>query len=516
MQALDFNLEKEKGNYLDEKELFILYSLYKNKHISTLYSNVFTRYADEIIVKSEKTSQKTFDRLTHKGQSVIVLDYLLHLGKELDEEGFSIYCNADYSLLEGGFLNENFHNHISSYLELSKNEREEDDMLSKEQKAFLDRIISQKRDSSSLQTQIDFDRFANQPVEAYREAIINKKADSRFIELVNKLITADNNGGWDTEDTQEFLDIWYQNNKIIEVNREEGFLYENCQKELARLIFENVDIQLSIKNTEKLNNYLARYITMFQEDTLEGTSRTGLTRSFYGSLSKKLYATPYGYARQKEILVQHIEDVYQEYKKTKIEIHNPFIEPEYIGDQQVGTMRLELRESNDKKRDSFLFVHTVIALEYEGYCDVGRFSYGPSRLFDLYDRGFLFEITLNSTPTENSKENKESAKQLDVVYFDRESSKIIYDENEVKITKGKDIYYVIKYLFEREDVYEECFYDEIRDDSELNDGKKRTDKNIYDALKQFNKRLINKGIDDFFVINFHSIKIREKYKVTTL
>jgi hypothetical protein len=102
------------------------------------------------------------------------------------------------------------------------------------------------------------------------------------------------------------------------------------------------------------------------------------------------------------------------------------------------------------------------------------------------------------------------------VSFDYESSLIVYADKDIKITKGKDIYYIIKYIFERENVYGDCFYDEIRDESELNDGKERTDKNIYDALMQFKKRLINKGIDDLFIINFHSIKIKNKYKIVTL
>lgn len=107
-------------------------------------------------------------------------------------------------------------------------------------------------------------------------------------------------------------------------------------------------------------------------------------------------------------------------------------------------------------------------------------------------------------------------KTLDEVSFDTQSSKIILNRKGIKITKGKDIYYIIKYIFERENIYEECFYDEIRESSELDSVKDKTDKNIYDALLQFNKRLINAGINDLFIIDFHSIKVNTKYNTTTL
>ena len=52
---------------------------------------------------------------------------------------------------------------------------------------------------------------------------------------------------------------------------------------------------------------------------------------------------------------------------------------------------------------------------------------------------------------------------------------------EIKIVNGKDIYYILKYILERKEIYEECFYDEIKESSKLDKAKVRTDKNIYDA-----------------------------------
>jgi hypothetical protein len=514
MSSLHFDIENNSKNYLDEKELFILFYLLKNKRIST-YSGVFVPNPKQVLIRPDTTPEDLWERMNHRGQSVIVLNHLLNLGKTLDEKGFSIYCDADYSLVEGGFLTDDFHKEMYIYLSLSDEDRKKDTLLSKEQKDFLEEVISGKLDLKDMETSIQFTKLANPPVECYRECIQNKKANERFIELVNKLITDYDGGLWKTKDIEEFLSIWYQSNKSIKIDKEQGIFYEDNQKKLSRLIFENVDIQLVIKSTEKLENYLNNYLNLYKNDLLKGLSRTGLTKSFFSAgYSEDINKSFYGYKRQKDILIKNIEAVYTEYQRKDLEITNPYIDPEYIDDDEIDTVRIKPVEEN-KERDSFLFVHTTIALEKEGYLDINAYSYGTKEMFDLYDRGFLFEVTLKSMPDEEEK-RKGPLLQNNTVYFDTESSKIICNEQEIKITKGKDIYYAIKYLFEREDVYEECFYDEIRDESELDDGKERTDKNIYDALMQFNKRLINKGINDLFIINFHSIKIRNKYKIVAL
>jgi len=38
--AFELDIENKSKNYLDEKELFILYYLLKNKHISTLWRDI--------------------------------------------------------------------------------------------------------------------------------------------------------------------------------------------------------------------------------------------------------------------------------------------------------------------------------------------------------------------------------------------------------------------------------------------------------------------------------------------
>lgn len=100
-----------------------------------------------------------------------------------------------------------------------------------------------------------------------------------------------------------------------------------------------------------------------------------------------------------------------------------------------------------------------------------------------------------------------------VVTFDKLSSKLTCNGNEIKLTKGKGIYYIIKYIFERENIYEECFYDEIKEHSELDKSKKLADKNIYDNLLRFKNRLSKENHSDIFNISSHSITISNKYIV---
>lgn len=203
--------------------------------------------------------------------------------------------------------------------------------------------------------------------------------------------------------------------------------------------------------------------------------------------------------------IPEIDDLYRHIQKDK---KNKKTYLERIEENDTYGLVKQIKELEmDKKPDFSVSLRDKGKTDYIGFYD--RNTLTKDEMLEPVE---LFQSLIQT----KIKNIDESIKQENTVCFDSESSKLICNNNEIKLTKGKDIYYAIKYLFEREDTYEECFYDEIRDDSELNDGKKRTDKNIYDALMQFNKRLINKGIDDLFVINFRSIKIRNKYKIVTL
>lgn len=118
MQGLD--LENKDKRYLDEKELFILYWILKRKIISTGFSNLFTPNQkftpvgpitdfNQIATIEEDISssyENSIRRITHLLGSPTVPKYLLELGKAFDEKGFKVLGNADYSLVDGGFLSE--------------------------------------------------------------------------------------------------------------------------------------------------------------------------------------------------------------------------------------------------------------------------------------------------------------------------------------------------------------------------------------------------------------------------
>lgn len=498
MSGLHFDIENNSKNYLDEKELYILFYLLKNERIST-YSGVFVPNPKQVLIKPDTTPEDLWERMNYRGQSVVVLNHLLNLGKNLDEKGFSIYCNADYSLVEGGFLTDDFHKEMYDYLNLSESERKKHTVLNKEQKDFLEEVISGKLDLKDINTSVQFTKLANPPVECYRECILNKKADKEFIDLVNKLVTDYDGGLWKTEDIEEFLNIWYQSNKSIKIDREQGIFYEDNQKKLSRLIFENVEIVLVLKNTQKLEEYLNDYLNLYKNDNLKGLSRTGLTRSFFSSgYAEDINKSFYGYKRQRDILVKHIETVYDEYQRKDLEITNPYIEPEYIGDDKIGTVKIRPVKEN-KERDSFLFIHTMIALEKEGYLNINEYSYGTKEMFDLYDRGFLFEVNLNSIPDEQNVLNE--------VFFDTEKSLLKIKEYEVKIQKFNDQYHTLRIIFTEPS--KEWFFSEVSEKYDI--AKRLPDKKFYNAIYQINQKLKTIGITDFFISTRQSVQINKKY-----
>jgi hypothetical protein len=402
---LDINNTEKK--YLDEKELFIFYHLLKHKSISTLWSNVFTQNNHNMYLSGntdnkklnefEKEIKRTIERTQSRNQSSVVLAYLLELGRELDENDFSVYCNADYALVESGFLCEYAGGVMHEYLNDTAENRinaEKYKVLNKEQIDFLNKTIKDKDFD-----QIQFSKLEHPPIKEYREAILNKKAEADFIVLVNKLITDYDGGSWDKEDALKFLEIYRRHNKE-ELNNnvltKKTVFYEDWQTKLAGIIFEHIDIRLQISKTNKLEKYLSEYLSLFKNDQLNGKSSIGLTKTFFStSLSVPLNTKMFGYKKQKEILIKHIEDKFDEYQRNDLDIGNPYVEPEYIGDYKNEVLKISLTEENSEQ-ERFLFVHTMIALFYEEYLEIEDFSYGTTDIFDLYNRDFIFNIKLKN------------------------------------------------------------------------------------------------------------------------
>lgn len=495
-------------NYLDEKELYILYYLFRHKRISTMWSNVFVPNPTTVIPKPDDTPKELFERITYRGQSVIVLKYLLDLGKMLDEKDFSIYCNADYSLVEGGFLTEYIGDTMYQYLGDTTENRKNKSIyktLNKKNLQFLNEILEGKRDTKNIKDGVLFTSLANPPIEAYKEAISNKKASKEFIELVNKLITEYDGGKWNTKDVEKFLEIWYESNKKIFISEDEGIFYENVQQKLARIIFENIDIHLNIKNTEKLENFLQNYLEQFENNELDGKYKGGLTRSFFSSgLSTPLHTKMFGFEKQKEILLNHIEKVYQQYKRNDLEIGSPFFEPEYVGDTKADDVKITLSNEN---KSCFLFVHTIIALAKSKFFKIKDFSYGATEMFDEYDRGFLFLIELADKFFDCVKIEQKKKTKLD---FDENKSVLYIREKEIKIKKFSDQYHTLRIMFEKpEQLSDEWFFSKIAEKYDI--AKPPRDKKFYNAFYQINQKLKTKEIDDLFITTRQSVKINKKY-----
>lgn len=524
MNPLD--IENKDKTYLDEKELLILYWLFRYKRISTSVSSLFTpnQKFEPVYIPKEPSEiasieedlansyEKSIERIHSIMGSPFVLRYLLETGKLFDEKGFIVYGNADYSLVEGGFLTTDNRASMNEYLENPKDE-ELLKYLTKEQKNFLDELISGKR-KYDLDNQVLFTKLANLPVNEYKEAILEKKGDEDFIVLVNKLITEYDGSKWTTKDAEDFLSIYFRHNKEqFKTNAltEKTAFYEDAQTGLAKLIFEYTDFGLAIKNTKKLERFLDKYLSLFEKDELDGTSKKGLTGTFFSKgLITPLHTQFYGFKKQRDILIKHIESKYEEYQRNDLEIGHPFFEPEYIGDHTNNTVKLVPLSDKNKIKDLFLFVHSMLSLEKEGYLAIEDFSYGPKEMFDLYDRGYLFKVRLS-----NKRKTKEPIKEVKIdknPTFDDKNRKLIFTGKEIIIAKKEesDPHKLIRTLFK--DVSKTWASDEILEDWGYSFGEDIKKNKAYQAGKAVNRTIAQETtIKDFLEITTKTISINPKY-----
>lgn len=409
------------GNYIDENELFILYSLMRRRYISS-WDEAFivknSKYVNTAkIVQDVNIFEKEINEFAksvqHESNSqTIVVYHLLELGRELDEKNFSIHCNADYSLMDGGFLYQNDkYNLMMEYLEYVLDNKRHDiskfNALTDRQKKAVEACVLEKNKHNG---KIRFpSNEAYQPIKEYQDLIVEKNGEKEFVELVNKLIRDYDGGYWDKDNLIKFIEIYVRHNKKI------GIFNEDAQAKLSRLIFEHANTTLRIENIKKLENDLIEYVDHFINDQLKNWSSCGLTRGFFkSSLLTPKERVLFGFEKQKEILLEHIKNEYGQYKRKDLEIGSPFFEPEYIGDKQTG-VKITLSEIN-RDDERFLFVHTMLALAKSGYLKITDFSYGTTEMFDEYDRGFLFHITLKD---KFFNEQKETIKDNLLVLQDR-------------------------------------------------------------------------------------------------
>ncbi len=521
MNSWTIDLENKDKNYLNEKELFILYWILKKKHISTLWSNVFTLDGKHVFVSEPKNPsdiatieddinkaiKQSTQRIHDKTGSPTILNYLLNTGKELDEESFLVYGDADYSLLEGGFLSEYSGRLMKEYLEdteENRNDVEKYGSLSNEQRAFLENMLKDDDFDNSK-----FSELEHQPVKEYRDAILDKQADEDFIELVHKLVPEYDGGKWNTEDIEKFLLMFYKHNreKLKKGGfTAENFLHEDSQQKLSRLIFEYTNFGLFIKKTDKIEKYLDEYLTAFINDNLHGLSKKGLTGTFFSEgLSLQLHTQFFGFKKQRDILIKHIQEKYEEYQRDDLEIGHPYFEPEYIGNDTNDTFKISRNNKNDTI-NLFLFVHTMLSLEKDGYLEIEDFSYGPKQMFDLYDRGFLFTIRLKQ-----GKEKKE-IKNPSSLSFDENTRKLSFNNEEILISKKEesDPHKLMRTLFKDENKI--WANDEVIDDWGYKFGEKVSENKVYQAGKKVNSIIAqDTKIKDFLDITTKSISINKKY-----
>lgn len=414
-------------NYIDEQELFILFSLMTRKYFSSLdevctpiiKKNVYTTEAGERkkIQAIEKEINELYKSNQSKLNSPIIALYLLELGRELDEKNFSINCNADYSLLDGGFLYESDnYSLMMEYLRYILGNKKQSankfkTLTNKQKKAVGACILEENKRNGKI---IFPSSEAYRPIKEYRETILDKKGDDDFIVLVNKLIRdGDDKGSWDKDDLTKFIEIYRRHNSKIRTI--DNFFYKDTQTKLSELIFRHANIVLKIKDTKKLERDFSEYIDLFINDKLNGFCRNdglGLTCGFFrSSLLVPHKRVMFGFQRQKEILLKHISDEYEQYKRSDLEIISPFFEPRCINDGYESKIKITFSQI-DKEEELFLFVHTMIALAKSKYFKITDDSYGQTEMFDELDRGFLFKITVGDFFKKNNKLEKGAISEI--------------------------------------------------------------------------------------------------------
>ncbi len=474
MQGLD--LENKDKRYLDEKELFILYWILKRKIISTGFSNLFTPNQkftpvgpitdfNQIATIEEDISnsyEESMKRINHLLGSPTVAIYLLELGKLLDEKGFKVFGNADYSLVDGGFLSEIDENGKDVYKKM------------------------------------------------YENAVIKNEAEPDFIELVNKLIVKYDGSKWTTSDIEKFIEIYFTHNRKTPLDK--AFLSpDDNQTQLAKIIFECTDFVLFITKTKILEKYLHSYLSLYTKDNLDGKSKNGLTGSFFSEgLTIPFNSQFFGYKKQREILVKYIENKYEQFQRVDLEIGHPFFEPEYIGDLKGNEIKI-IASKKDAETDLFLFVHTMLALENENYLIIEDFSFGPKGLFDMYDRGFLFRVRLN-----NTKRNSDTIKiktYSRVPTFNETTRVLSFMGEDILIAKKEDSdpHKLMRTLFK--DTSKVWANDEILEDWGYFLSEEDVTKNkAYQAGKAVNRTIAQETtVKDFLNITTKTISINSKY-----
>jgi hypothetical protein len=97
----------------------------------------------------------------------------------------------------------------------------------------------------------------------------------------------------------------------------------------------------------------------------------------------------------------------------------------------------------------------------------------------------------------------------ETISFDTEKSLLFVKGRLIKITKFSNQYHTLKIIFENQDeIGKEWFFSEIM---EKTDSINSNEKRYYNAIYQVRLKMKCVGLNDFFIITSHSLKIREKY-----
>lgn len=245
--------------------------------------------------------------------------------------------------------------------------------------------------------------------------------------------------------------------------------------------FIEFDTKLDKNSLEKLDGYLKEYLELFINNQLSDEQQNFLS-----------------YTRMKDIMLQGLWYPNHKYG-------NSFL---FRGN--------DLRSVPLTNSHEFLFLHTMVALEYQKYLHIENLwvfnmDVPPEKQTDDYK--IKLELLPKFTERLQIIPNKEVAapttkKRLS---FDPETAIFSVDGKPVKFTKFSQQYHCLRIIFEHPDeLAKDWFFSEIAE--KIDSLGKLNDKTIYNAFSQIKIKIgLQAKVDDLFQTTAQSVKINKKY-----
>ncbi|MEK7611978.1 MAG: hypothetical protein AAB407_01410 [Patescibacteria group bacterium] len=260
-------------------------------------------------------------------------------------------------------------------------------------------------------------------------------------------------------------------------------------------IFEFIEFETALdkKTEKKIEKYLNGYIKLFMEDKLKSETKNYVL-----------------YKEMKKSMLSGLLDLYKKYGD------------DFIIDK--GKI-MDFHFNNE-----YQFIHTVLALEYEGFIKLDYFwvvdsDKNPNSLSSKDLKNAKANITIKETFLSEAEKNDYSSlvsklflpKQeiIPQLKFDPIKSLLFVGSVKVMLRNHSNQYELLKIAFKNpDDAFREWFYSEIAEEYEPN--QEPNEKRFENAAYQLNSKIIREtGLRDVMEVKKRSVIFNQKYKGKT-